>query len=72
MHALLNAECGLQLPSIKTAILVINTLRAAFKGLRVYDYMQKKQNTKETKEIVHQVKVCDVVKTDFKGLYLAM
>lgn len=31
--------------------------------------MQKKKNTKE---VLHQVKACDVVKTDFKGLYLVI
>lgn len=32
--------------------------------------MQEKPQ--KTKEVVHQVKACDVVKTDIKGLYLAV
>lgn len=32
--------------------------------------MQEKPQ--KTKEVLHPVKACDVVKTDFKGLYLAI
>lgn len=46
-------------------IIVINTLLAAIKTLKGLLDAQKKK----TKEVLHQV---NVVKTDFKGLYLVI